>query len=1711
MHTFNTTKMRHEEQKMTIPVEMLAIILFGFILGHGPAIGQYSVLPDRVGPGIAGQIHAMTYDPADSTGGTIYVGGDNCGVYKTTNGGWSWELFNEGLVRPDIPYTSYVDDLLVLGEESGLPEQYQGVYAATQGGIFFRQEPHGSWAPLTESLTFTTTVTDSTPISPNKIPFSSLAFDSRSKVLYAGAGHARYDWDDEFYPNLPSVEGGDQFSLWKWEFLNSAGFESVSGSKNTGLVRQVAIVERGVNAPVNDVAYVTNLGVHLHRPDSGSHPVEVWISANKQSVPLVNRAEKPWGVAAGRENVLYALMVKEDDEPSTVPGVWRTNLTELDINNPPALMWDFVGDPEGYVPPRDTTWVGLFSSPTNNLICLSVIPGPSMEEDQIFVGERVVTTAQGFYRYGPFNQNVGDGDVETVNGWIQILGINGTYAGGLNHFFTDYHDPSLELYSQPLEFGWGERVPVASTTPLIVHPHNPNLMAAAIFGNMVVSFSEGRDWTQVGAQGSEDNWSTTGLDQMAVHGLGFLEDGTVAIGCLDWSLFKENSPGGGSHWRDEYHIGGKNVADVEALGDEILVVRDAPSAKIDVADDNGAWSASYFHDFGFPSVTEVDEDDQVTLMDIIPKRVIAISDPTQLAGEPIGPNGFGWRFISQDIGQPYNDGVEYTITDAEVADTNRVFAACNWDGDTPKKSRVYELAHSEGGWIATEILGESVSYEISGKIQDMEYLPSANKLLVASEGAGLHMVDLDEPENTFAWFVDPSDSNLNKASSYPNSLTFDEASGSLFVGTSGLTGIESEIIGTALWLNGSVYDYLETAPPASAWVMLANADAENTFNIDPPMSWGDWYPDGVAHKRLTNIRDIAIHPDNPRKIYAGFGQTGLIGLGTQMFEQNGVWECDLTRFPDVSWTQLTGGSHDGECNTGVLALGFRKGTWSQNLVVGTAGQGTYSFDAPGVPVPQLGEKARYALPLYTVPQSDDPHPLLAVKAVSTSGVEMVDVRVDCSSIGLGNAVALSDSATNGDLTASDGVWSAELPFVAVAPGEYELPVIARDGLWNTFNGSLSVLVADARGRFVDRSSSTGDLEGIDDPQSVAIPCDFDGDSDQDILVFTRGGYSKAMRTDGEDNGAPYCFDVTQDVFNFLADEILTMVSADLDNDGDEDVFACPSASPPIMYCNQDSSFFEGTSSTFADPAAIPDRAFAAAWGDYDCDGWVDLAVLGRIDDGAPSGYPDPDGAVNLLLYHNVQGVLHLTPTSSIIVVGEDLAGQEPPVLVKWMDLNNDSKPDLFLTGSPSIFSSGGVGAVLGAKVLINKGFIVGESSYSFMDATDVWFGPPLAPNNVIAAQFEDWDGDGDQDLVVGKMGEQDNLLFFRNTGSCLVAEDVSSWWLAQSEADICDLVAADYDLNGEVDLVVVSRDNTVPPRLLLNQLSDLGGFVEFCPSGIEKGYFGNGFSNTWGSGKPALYLGKRAGLTQNSGKVYTFERAAQADSVRCFRVAVGHSGPTNSSGLGTKVAVEFIKDGELEDTVITRWVKSSSGGRGQSSRVLEFGISDYSGNDIDVAVTWPDGYSPPSNTISLGPDDVQIIDRSNSGFGFVPQHIGFQVLNATGAFLAAPDNANQWRFTFDATQQVSPEVVLYADYDPLGCLCMTAESGSYLYAAGDSGVEIEVYPIANGVYRHVMTVPALCCEAYCSFEFEITGRLGDQVISSGHLNTRTGAFCLGGF
>src|SRR4029077_4791869 len=45
---------------------------------------------------LSGRVNAAAFDPADSTGNTIYVGAPTGGVWKTTNGGTTWSPLSDG-------------------------------------------------------------------------------------------------------------------------------------------------------------------------------------------------------------------------------------------------------------------------------------------------------------------------------------------------------------------------------------------------------------------------------------------------------------------------------------------------------------------------------------------------------------------------------------------------------------------------------------------------------------------------------------------------------------------------------------------------------------------------------------------------------------------------------------------------------------------------------------------------------------------------------------------------------------------------------------------------------------------------------------------------------------------------------------------------------------------------------------------------------------------------------------------------------------------------------------------------------------------------------------------------------------------------------------------------------------------------------------------------------------------------------------------------------------------------------------------------------------------------------------------------------------------------------------------------------------------------------------------------------------------------------
>ena len=158
-------------------------------------------------------------------------------------------------------------------------------------------------------------------------------------------------------------------------------------------------------------------------------------------------------------------------------------------------------------------------------------------------------------------------------------------------------------------------------------------------------------------------------------------------------------------------------------------------------------------------------------------------------------------------------------------------------------------------------------------------------------------------------------------------------------------------------------------------------------------------------------------------------------------------------------------------------------------------------------------------------------------------------------------------------------------------------------------------------------------------------------------------------------------------------------------------------------------------------------------GDADGDGDMDLFVGGRV---MPGKYPvSPE---SYLLLNDGKGNF----TDATATMAPALKNMGMVTDAMWMDINKDSKDDLIV-----------VGEWMPVKVLINRDKVLKDESGNYIKfASNGWW------NKIFA---DDFDGDGDQDLVIGNVGL--NTQFHSN------------------EKEPLQLYYKDFDRNGSLDPV----------------------------------------------------------------------------------------------------------------------------------------------------------------------------------------------------------------------------------------------------------------------------------------------------------------------
>ena len=290
--------------------------------------------------------------------------------------------------------------------------------------------------------------------------------------------------------------------------------------------------------------------------------------------------------------------------------------------------------------------------------------------------------------------------------------------------------------------------------------------------------------------------------------------------------------------------------------------------------------------------------------------------------------------------------------------------------------------------------------------------------------------------------------------------------------------------------------------------------------------------------------------------------------------------------------------------------------------------------------------------------------------------------------------------------------------------------------------SLTLLINDGAGRYTDRTLDAG-LAGLTGGLNL-IQADYDNDGDRDVLVL-RGAWlgvyghhpNSLLRNDGEGRFE----DVTESagMLSFMPTQAAAW--GDFDNDGWLDLFIGNESS--ALQSNPSELYRNNQDGTFTEVARVSGLAMelfvkGVAWGDIDNDGWQDL-------------YVSRMGGSNLLFKNLGKPVAEGWAFEDVT----SFAGVQGPEsgFPTWIwDFDNDGWLDIFAAGYGSDYL-GTSAAQVAADYLEIKGDVswprlyrnLGNGQFADVTATVGLERALLA----MGANFGDLDNDGFDDFYVG--------------------------------------------------------------------------------------------------------------------------------------------------------------------------------------------------------------------------------------------------------------------------------------------------------------------------------------------------------------------------
>ena len=428
--------------------------------------------------------------------------------------------------------------------------------------------------------------------------------------------------------------------------------------------------------------------------------------------------------------------------------------------------------------------------------------------------------------------------------------------------------------------------------------------------------------------------------------------------------------------------------------------------------------------------------------------------------------------------------------------------------------------------------------------------------------------------------------------------------------------------------------------------------------------------------------------------------------------------------------------------------------------------------------------------------------------------------------------------------------------------------------------------------------------------------DYDNDGDADLFVNN----DRLYRNDG----AGQFTKITTTIGVGLVMDAVSIGHgnswADYDNDGDLDCFVSSGYASNLYRNDGNGVFTKVRKGILQDSASI--NGWGCAWGDYDNDGKVDIAIT------FPNGFLPFSPSINRLLHNDgADNFSKITP----VPIAE---GNAPYTIGTWSDYDQDGDLDFFIGSGPAD------GTVIVDFLFKNRLKETGIASFQRITegviATDKQDGQVW--------NWIDYDNDGDFDAfltnyrgntngLINRLYRNDNGQFTRIAGQTIVTDKANS--LAS--------VWGDMDNDGDLDCFV-GNDGPTKPQFYNNNGNGIFTRIDTMDitqeaqtrCGMTLGDYDN-------DGRLDVFM---IGPTSNWLYRNQSENGYKWLKIKCIGVQ------SNRAGIGTKVRIKATIDGASVWQI--REISAQNSFLGQNALEAHFGLKNATHID-SLEVVWLSG------------------------------------------------------------------------------------------------------------------------------------------------------------